>query len=30
MVGLNWDIEMSGLEVEPADLAAQLSGPTEH
>ncbi|MDO8909271.1 MAG: DUF2750 domain-containing protein [Pseudohongiella sp.] len=30
MVGPNWDTEMSGLEVEPADLAAELSGPTEH
>tara|TARA_R110002072_G_scaffold271208_1_gene431150 strand:- start:9001 stop:9384 length:384 start_codon:yes stop_codon:yes gene_type:complete len=29
MVGLNWDIEMSGIEVEPADLAKALSADTE-
>ena len=30
MVGPNWDTEMTGLEIEPADVAAELSGPTEH
>lgn len=29
MVGLNWDTEMSGIEVEPADLAKALSADTE-
>jgi hypothetical protein len=28
MVGPNWDLEMSGLELEPADLAQALSPAT--